>query len=90
MGKLMEVMATELDKKSSESLKMEPLDININISGNITLEGTDVSNDMVSKLMEKKTFVDRILDLVTVKLNYMEHNVLNMKSLVNRFPNLTS
>jgi hypothetical protein len=90
MGKLMEVMATELDKKSSESLKMEPLDININISGNITLEGTDVTNDMVSKLMEKKTFVDRIMDLVTVKLNYMEHNVINMKSLVNRFPNLTS
>lgn len=76
LGPVVKVLesAVETIKQIPQNIKMEPLNININISGTIQLDcGQGNTMDIGKELMQKPTFVNKLADLITRQINITDN-----------------
>ena len=83
MGKQMQVVDNNKSVNGSKSLKMEP--INININGSIKLEGGGQNLDISKEIFNNPTLINKITDIILKQINIDENGGFNVQSYYRRF-----
>lgn len=87
MGKLLTVLGNAVEKINSQpSTPTKPIDINLNLSGSIDLGGIEISDEIKKTLINTKEFKEKIVEIVTYHLSYIEKSAWSPKKQRNQFP----
>jgi hypothetical protein len=78
MGKQMKVKESYSQNNSQQTMKMEPLTININ--GTIKLETNDKTFDISDELFKNPTLINKLTDIITKQINIDDNFAFDRKN----------
>jgi hypothetical protein len=77
MGKQMYVNERYAQNSGAQSIKVEPISIQIN--GSIKLEGNGTSIDISKEIMRQPMLINKIADMIAKQFNIDDNAALDMK-----------